>query len=213
MGGSSTSIDWARLEPRARSVLRRFRSEESCGDAAAADIQFAKLWDIACEAKLPQLSIGKYFGLDRYERDSICMNALLKAARGFDFNRSNSSFIGYAYIKMKFDIKKARASSLNSRSLVYINRSRCERFNSILGKILKYAEEHGGDMPMTYEEAGISEDEWFEYNDIARFTGAPNSDPDFTGDEPDIYGWDADVSDMLLDEGYSYNDFYDMGDE
>lgn len=213
MGGSSTSIDWARIEPRARRVLRRFRSEENAGDTAAADIQFAKLWDIACEAKLPQLSTGRYFGLDKTERDSICMNALLKAARAFDFNRSNSSFIGYAYIKMKFDIRKARSHSLNNRTLVYINRSRCERFNSILGKLLKYAEEHGGEMPMTYEDAGLTEDEWDEYRDIERFTGAPNSDPSFTGYEADIYGWDADVSDMLLDEGYSYNDFYDMGDE
>lgn len=213
MGGSSTSIDWARIEPRARRVLRRFRNEENAGDTAAADIQFAKLWDIACEAKLPQMSSGKYFGLDNHERDSICMNALLKAARAFDFNRSNSSFIGYAYIKMKFDIRKARSQSLSSRSLVYINRSKCERFNSILGKILQYAEEHGGKMPMTYEEAGVSEDEWYEYNDIARFTGAPNSDPDLSDNEQDLYGWDADVSDMLLDEGYSYNDFYNMGDE
>lgn len=213
MGKSNTSIDWVRLEPSALRVLRKFRNNESAGDTAAADIQFAKLWDIACEAKLPQLSMGKYFGLDKYERDSICMNALLKAARAFDFNRNNASFIGYAYIKMKFDIRKARSQSLNNRSLVYINRSRCERFNAILGKILQYSEEHGGELPMTYEEAGISEGEWYEYNDIARFTGAPNSDPDLTGCEPDIYGWDADVSDMLLDEGYSYNDFYDMGDE
>lgn len=211
MGESSVQNDWARLEPRAQRVLRRFRSAENAGDSAGADIQFAKLWNIVCEARLPQLSMGrKYFPLDKCERDSVCMNALLKAAHAFDFDRSDSSFIGYAYVKMKFDIRKARSQSLNNRSLVYINRAKCERFNSILGKLLHYSEEHGGDMPMTYEDAGISEDDWNEYIAIARFTGAQNSAPDLTGDESDIYGWGSDASDMLLDEGYSYNDFYDI---
>ena len=147
---------------------------QAATDAPTRDLRFAQL-----DALLARC--GVYGMVTRSGRMSpsaalsVARIAVWKAARRYDPARS-SSFIAYAIMKMRYDVRKAHTTASTHRLVVHVPRDVMARFNATTARIID-AELAVGHFPDADEAAafGVDADAYASYNALRRFENASNA--------------------------------------
>lgn len=159
-----TKID----DMRARRIVSRI---QSAPDAPTRDVRFAQL-----DALLDRL--GVYAMATRSSRMSpsaslsVARVAVWKAAMRYDPTRS-ASFIAYALMKARYDIRKARTAASSHRMVVHVPRDVMARYNRAVAGIID-AELAVGHAPDASEAAahGVDAADYRLYDALRRFEAA-----------------------------------------
>ena len=106
---------------------------------------------------------------------SVVRIAVWKAALRYDPARS-SSFIAYAIMKARYDVRKAHTAASTHRLVVHVPRDVMAMFNATTARIID-AELAVGHFPDADEAAafGVEADAYASYNAIRRFENASNA--------------------------------------
>ena len=159
-----TKID----DMRAKRIVARI---QSAPDAPTRDVRFAQL-----DALLERL--GVYAMATRSSRMSPAMAlstarvAVWKAALRYDQMRS-ASFIAYALMKARYDIRKARTAASAHRMVVHVPRDVMARYNRAIAGIIE-AELSVGHAATPDDAAahGVDADDYRLYDALRRFESA-----------------------------------------
>lgn len=200
-----TKID----DMRARRIVSRI---QSAPDAPTRDVRFAQLDDLLDR-------LGVYAMATRSSRMSpsaslsVARVAVWKAAMRYDPTRS-ASFIAYALMKARYDIRKARTAASSHRMVVHVPRDVMARYNRAIAGIIdaELAVGHAA-TPDDAAAHGVDASDYRLYETLRRFEAAARAvvvddaaDVDAVVDDDDVIdvlaSYDvvgADVGDDTLD--------------
>lgn len=123
-----TKID----DMRAKRIVARIQSAQ---DAPTRDVRFAQLDDLLDRLGVYAMATQSS-RMPRSAALSVARVAVWKAAMRYDASRS-SSFIAYALMKARYDIRKARTAASAHRMVVHVPRDVMARYNRALAGIIE----------------------------------------------------------------------------
>lgn len=185
-----TKID----DMRAKRIVSRI---QNAPDAPTRDVRFAQL-----DALLERLGVyamaTRSSRMPRSAALSVARVAVWKAAMRYDHTRS-TSFIAYALMKARYDIRKARTSASAHRMVVHVPRDVMARYNRAVAGIID-AELAVGH-PADAEDAlahGVDAADYRLYEALRRFESAARAVVIDDASDVDAVVDDDDVVDVLV---------------
>lgn len=178
---------------RAKRIVSRI---QSAPDAPTRDVRFAQL-----DALLDRLGVyamaTRSSRMPRSAALSVARVAVWKAAMRYDPTRS-TSFIAYALMKARYDVRKARTSASTHRMVVHVPRDVMARYNRAVSGIIdaELATGHAAS-PDDAAAHGVDADDYRLYDALRRFESAARAVVVDDAADVDAVVDDDDVIDVL----------------